>query len=81
MSISELFGQSAILTIMGMAVVFLFLWILITFVKLASRIITASEAKAGNGAEPEVQRADSDPKVIAAISSAVTEYRNTHEGR
>jgi len=80
MSISELFGQSAILTVMGMAVVFLFLWILIACVKLASKLITASEGRKANSTTSGPQALETtDPQILAVISAAVAEYQHTHQ--
>ena len=78
MTIVDMLGQSGILTLLGMGIVFGFLIILIIAVTVVGKIIqalglggeggagvkTAAPGAAGNGAE-----------VTAAISAAVTEYR------
>jgi len=77
MTIFEMLGQSTILTVLGMAVVFGFLWIMIICVNLTSKLI----AKKG-GEEEEAQFKDETPSItgaapghIAAITAAVTEHQ------
>lgn len=79
MTITEMLGQSAILTLLGMGVVFTFLIILIFFISLTSKIIRGIEgdgesAKTANatGAATAAQS----NAVIAAISAAVREKQN-----
>jgi oxaloacetate decarboxylase gamma subunit len=78
MTIVEMLGQSGSLTILGMAVVFLFLWIMIICVNLTGRMIHRM------GLDKDVQQppaqapaaqAGTPPQVTAAISAAVSEYR------
>jgi oxaloacetate decarboxylase gamma subunit len=71
MTIVEMLGQSGVLSLLGMGVVFGFLVILIIMVTVAGKIIhalgvdkAAVAGAAGNNAE-----------VTAAITAAVSEYR------
>jgi oxaloacetate decarboxylase gamma subunit len=79
MTIIEMLEQSAILTVLGMAVVFIFLWFMIICVNLVGKLvhkagldkdILTPETKASNSAGTGTA-----PEVTAAISAAVTEYR------
>jgi oxaloacetate decarboxylase gamma subunit len=80
MTIAEMLGQSGVLTLLGMGVVFSFLLILIVCVSAAGKIIQALggekdlNAPAG-GAGPA--SAAGTKAVTAAISAAVNEYRKT----
>jgi oxaloacetate decarboxylase gamma subunit len=78
--------QSVILTVLGMAVVFAFLWIMIVCVILVGRLVhsmgldkdvepkkpPAPAAGTGGAASAEI---------ATAISAAVVEYRKTEEAR
>jgi oxaloacetate decarboxylase gamma subunit len=77
MTIVEMLGQSGILTVLGMAVVFLFLWIMIICVNLTGRLIHKMGLDK-DVQQPPVQapaQAGTPPQVTAAISAAVSEYR------
>jgi oxaloacetate decarboxylase gamma subunit len=90
MTITEMFGQSAVLTLLGMGVVFSFLIILIIAITCLGKIVHA----AGWDKEPEVAKpraplpvpavaavsvaANPDSAITAAISAAVSDYRKTH---
>jgi oxaloacetate decarboxylase gamma subunit len=70
--------QSGVLTLLGMGTVFGFLIILVFAVMLVGKIIHALGLdKEDEPAKPKVQSAKpaNDANVIAAITSAVTEYR------
>jgi oxaloacetate decarboxylase gamma subunit len=74
----EMLGQSGILTVLGMAVVFAFLWIMIVCVNLVSKIIhrlgldkDVEEAPVYAPAAPS----GTSPQIAAAITAAVNEYR------
>ena len=80
MTISEMLVQSGILTLLGMGVVFVFLWLMIICISLAGRIIhkfglDRDIKEAALAAEKK--RAASPPPVAAAITAAVTEFRKT----
>jgi oxaloacetate decarboxylase gamma subunit len=80
MTIVEMLGQSAILTVLGMTVVFVFLWIMIVCVNLTGKAIHKL------GMDKDVLQPPSPPaktgtppQVTAAITAAVTEYRKTEQ--
>jgi oxaloacetate decarboxylase gamma subunit len=77
MTIAEMFGQSGVLALLGMGVVFGFLIVLIVCITVAGKIIHAL------GLDKETPAAKSAPAsgsslnapVVAAISAAVRQYR------
>jgi oxaloacetate decarboxylase gamma subunit len=81
MTIAEMLGQSGVLTLLGMGIVFSFLILLIIAVTVVGKIIHAV------GADKDVQSpspvksggvpagSDSGAAVTAAIAAAVNEYR------
>ena len=78
MTIMEMLGQSGVLTLLGMGVVFGFLIIMVISITLVGKIIKAlgldrdvKLAKAGSPASAGA----TDAGVTAAISAAVNEYR------
>jgi oxaloacetate decarboxylase gamma subunit len=84
MTIVEMLEQSAILTILGMLVVFAFLWIMIICVNLIGKMIHQL------GLDKDVRQppayspaagAGTPPQVTAAISAAVNEYRKSENTR
>jgi oxaloacetate decarboxylase gamma subunit len=86
MTIAEMLGQSGVLTLLGMGIVFGFLIIMIIAVTLTGKIIHAlgldkdvAPAKAGSGAPAAGNKAAGTAAgtaaVTAAITAAVTEYR------
>ena len=79
MTIFEMLFQSLILTVVGMAVVFAFLWIMIVCINMVGKLIhSAGLDKDALQAEGEIPRkADGAVKqeTVAVISAAVTEYR------
>jgi len=76
MTIMDMLGQSGILTFLGMAVVFSFLWIMIICVNLTGKIFQRYNPKK-DGAENKAAVPDGSmpPGLIAAISAAVSEYQ------
>jgi oxaloacetate decarboxylase gamma subunit len=82
MTIAEMLGQSGVLTLLGMGIVFGFLVILIVCVSLMGKLILDRGAdkdlpqvpKAAAGAPAGTGNA----AVTAAISAAVNEYQKTH---
>ncbi|MDR0525783.1 MAG: OadG family protein [Spirochaetaceae bacterium] len=84
MTILEMFQQSALLTLIGMAVVFGFLWLMIFCINAIAKLIhTLGLDKdiqpSSTVKTPEKNPAELSPEGIAAISAAVTEYRKTKE--
>jgi oxaloacetate decarboxylase gamma subunit len=78
MTIIEMLQQSAILTVLGMAVVFVFLWVMIACVNgvgtLVRRFGWDKDVQVPKNEAPgNTGRAA--PGVTAAISAAVSEYR------
>ncbi|MDR1507672.1 MAG: OadG family protein [Treponema sp.] len=79
MTIFEMLEQSALLTVLGMIIVFVFLWIMIICVNLVAKIIHKA------GLDKDILPVENDPQknksravnrgVTAAISAAVTEYQ------
>jgi oxaloacetate decarboxylase gamma subunit len=75
----KMLEQSAILTVLGMAVVFIFLWIMIICMNLSGKAIHKFgldkdvQPPASSPAAP----AGTPPQVTAAISAAVNEYQNS----
>ncbi len=78
MTIVDMLGQSLTLTLLGMAVVFSFLIIMIIFMKLIEKLVKAlklDKDKPDAAAAP-VQQAAQDNAVIAAIAAALKEKQN-----
>ena len=80
MTISEMLGQSLILTLLGMAVVFSFLIILIFCISIMSKII--GKTKAGKevemiGASAGTRPVTQNNAIIAAIAAAVHDKQNS----
>jgi oxaloacetate decarboxylase gamma subunit len=80
MTILEMLEQSVILTVLGMAVVFAFLWIMIICVNMVGKAIH----KMGLDKDVAQPFAPSPapgvpPQVTAAITAAVNEYQNGEE--
>ena len=77
MTIFDMLQQSAILTVLGMAVVFAFLWIMVICVSTMGKIIQSSERKKEQAISGEASGAGGavKPAVIAAIGAAIAEYQ------
>jgi oxaloacetate decarboxylase gamma subunit len=78
MTVVEMLQQSAILTILGMTVVFLFLWIMIICVTVTGKLIhkKGRDNRRPEQAAPKTANGGAAPaEVTAAISAAITEYR------
>jgi oxaloacetate decarboxylase gamma subunit len=88
MTIVQMLGQSGILTVLGMGVVFGFLIIMIITISLVGKVITAAEAKKAvvtaatpveaNTAGGTPVAPGNDAYVTAAISAAVSQYRKAN---
>jgi oxaloacetate decarboxylase gamma subunit len=82
MTIAEMLGQSGVLTLLGMGIVFSFLIILIVSVTVAGKIIHALGADKDAGLAPAAGTSSSGAgkttAVAAAITAAVNEYRKTN---
>ena len=79
MTIVEMLGQSGVLTLLGMGIVFGFLVIMIISITVVGKIIHAIGADKDLTAPPQGTAASAgagnNAAVTAAISAAVTEYR------
>jgi oxaloacetate decarboxylase gamma subunit len=81
MTITEMLGQSGVLTLLGMGIVFSFLIILIVCVTLVGKFILAIGADKDLGQPPKAPAGKApagNGAVTAAISAAVNEYRKTN---
>ena len=84
MTIMEMLGQSGVLTILGMGIVFSFLVIMVISVTAMGKIIQALGANkdvATPGASAAAGPASSQAKpsaITAAITAAVSEYQKDH---
>jgi oxaloacetate decarboxylase gamma subunit len=87
MTIAEMLEQSGMLTLLGMAVVFGFLIIMIICITLAGKIVHALgldkdapvKAAAASAAALAPVRNPGDAAITAVISAALTEYRKTNQ--
>ena len=84
MTILEMLEQSAILTVLGVGVVFSFLLIMIICVSLMGKIIGYLESGKNNQAQESTTATQAvneveNGRIIAAITAAVTEYRKSQE--
>lgn len=83
MTILEMLEQSAIVTVLGMTVVFVFLWIMILCINAAGKLIhrmgldkdIPQKPKQETPKRPSEAIPPVPPEISAAISAAVTEYR------
>ena len=83
MTIMDMLGQSGILSVLGMSVVFGFLLIMVIAVTIMGKIVNAVGAGKGVAQPPRQAASSSAAKstaVAAAITAAVTEYQKNEEG-
>jgi oxaloacetate decarboxylase gamma subunit len=74
MTIMEMLQQSAVLTLLGMAIVFAFLWLMIICVNWVGKLVHAL------GLDKDVQPSNNEtPEITAVITGAVTEYRKKEQ--
>jgi oxaloacetate decarboxylase gamma subunit len=84
MTIAEMLGQSGKMAVIGMGIVFSFLVVLIVTVMLTGKIIQmmsldkAEVPAQASGRGPSAGDA-SQAAIVAAIGTAVTQYRKDHE--
>ncbi|MDR1390390.1 MAG: OadG family protein [Treponema sp.] len=80
MTIIDMLGQSRTLTLLGMAVVFGFLTIMVISISLLGKLIRTLGADKGEAAPQttNAQSANAGGAVTAAVSAAVNEYRKTN---
>ena len=75
MTIFDMLGQSGILAILGMGVVFGFLLILVIVISLAGKIITGLFGNDTDALASETKTGTGNAKVTAAITAAINEYQ------
>ena len=79
MTILEMLQQSTILTVLGMSVVFVFLWVMIVCVNLTAKLIRKmgwdKDIDQPKYQAPQKTGGTVPPEIIAAISAAVTEHQ------
>lgn len=83
MTIAEMFGQSAILALLGMGIVFGFIVILIGFMGLVAKFVKLAgldkEEQLAPVSASASRPANADAAITAAISAAVNEYRKNNQ--
>ncbi|MCL2008415.1 MAG: OadG family protein [Treponema sp.] len=77
MTITEMLGQSGILAILGMGVVFGFLWLMVICVSFVGKYFQSKEKKAET-VSVSTSTAGVPKEHIAAITAAIMEYEKTH---
>jgi len=79
MTIMVMLQQSAVLTILGMAVVFVFLWLMIVCVNLTAKLIHKlgwdKDIEQSKNQPAQKPGGTVPPEIAAAISAAVMEYQ------
>ena len=79
MTILEMLQQSVVLALLGMAVVFIFLWIMIVCINLTAKLIHRmgwdKDIEQPKFQAPQKSDRTVTPEITAAISAAVTEYQ------
>jgi oxaloacetate decarboxylase gamma subunit len=88
MTIPEMLQQSAILTLLGMTVVFVFLWVMLICINLVGHLVHSlgwdkdvPSNNLGIGVVAKGNGEAGSQEITAAIIAAVTEYRKTEPGR
>jgi oxaloacetate decarboxylase gamma subunit len=83
MAIGEMLQQSAILTLLGMAIVFAFLWIMIVCINWVGKLVHTlgldKDIQPSKNEKPKNAGGSRTPETIAAITVAVTEYRKEEQ--
>ena len=76
MNIIEMFEQSAILAVLGMTVVFAFLWVLVICIDLVGKLVAKYELKADTSqALTSKNEKTISPEHVAAITAGIIEYQ------
>jgi sodium pump decarboxylase gamma subunit len=79
MTIGQMLEQSTILTVLGMLVVFIFLWIMIVSISVVGKAIHKLGLDNDIQPAPPKTKAGTPPQVTAAISAAVKEYQKSEQ--
>ena len=77
MTILDMLGQSAILTVLGVGIVFSFLFIVVVVVSQFERVFKPRGSKEAPIATAP-QSTGVSPQLVAAITAAVVEYRKSN---
>ena len=77
MTILEMLGQSAVLTVLGVTIVFSFLFIVVVVVSQFERVFKPRGKKAITETTETTNKAVN-PQIVAAISAAIVEYRKSN---
>ena len=78
MTIIEMLKQSGILTVLGMTVVFAFLWIMVICINITGKLVHKlgwDKDLEQSAAAPSNVKTGQKQEITAAITSAITEYR------
>jgi sodium pump decarboxylase gamma subunit len=76
MTIFEMLQQSAVLTVLGIFVVFVFLWVMIVFMNLSGKLFSSLESKEQQNIFSRQKTGESKtPETTAAIAAAVVEHQ------
>ncbi|MDR0411870.1 MAG: OadG family protein [Treponema sp.] len=82
MTIGEMFQQSAILTVLGMATVFIFLWLMIICINLVGKMVhflgLDKDIPPRNKLSKKTNNS-TQTKITAVITAAITEYQRNGE--
>ena len=85
MTIVEMLGQSGVLTLLGMGIVFSFLIILVVVIEWTGRMINAkgldtdtAVPSAQTGISAKMSETGNGAEITAAITAAISEYRKSH---
>ncbi|MCL2043474.1 MAG: OadG family protein [Treponema sp.] len=75
MTILEMLGQSGVIALLGMGIVFSFLVVLVIAISLLGKVIGITSNVGDADVLPAQAGTDKNNQVIAVISAAVNEYR------
>lgn len=85
MTIAKMFEQSAVLTVLGMTVVFAFLWVMIICLNMTAKLVHKMgwdkdvRQPLNTAIPPKNTSWGAGPEITAAITAAVIEYRRQVE--
>ena len=78
MTIMDMLGQSGVLAVLGMGVVFGFLLLLVIVISLAGKLIVRTLGHGTNVSAAGAKAGADSARVTAAITAAVNEYRKNN---
>jgi oxaloacetate decarboxylase gamma subunit len=83
MTIGEMLQQSVILTVLGMTIVFVFLWLMIVCINFVGKVVHLAgldkDIQSQKNEKPKNTRGTVTPEITAAITGAVAEYRKKEQ--